>query len=89
MQITMYEQMKRNSCLFSALHTLNHMAGERDPICTSSDIAEHAGTNPVVVRGVLGKLCEAGLLTSEKDHSGGWQLAKLEDAHAIAQPIET
>ncbi len=43
---------------------------------TSADIAEHAGTNPVVVRRVLGKLRQAGLLTSEKGHSGGWRLAR-------------
>ncbi|OED46895.1 Rrf2 family transcriptional regulator [Rhodobacteraceae bacterium (ex Bugula neritina AB1)] len=68
--------MKRNSRLSLALHTLSHMAGEPDRMRTSSDIAEHARTNPVVVRRVLGKLREAGLLTSEKGHSGGWQLAK-------------
>lgn len=73
--------MKRNSRLSLALHTLSHMAGEPGRMRTSADIADHAGTNPVVVRRVLGKLREAGLLTSEKGHSGGWQLAK--DAESI------
>lgn len=68
--------MKRNSRLSLALHTLSHMAGDPDRLRTSSDIAEHAGTNPVVVRRVLGKLREAGLLTSEKGHAGGWRLAR-------------
>lgn len=68
--------MKRNSRLSLALHTLGHMAGAPDQTQTSADIAEHAGTNPVVVRRVLGKLREAGLLTSEKGHAGGWRLAK-------------
>lgn len=68
--------MKRNSRLSLALHTLSHMAGEPERVRTSSDIAEHARTNPVVVRRVLGKLREAGLLISEKGHAGGWQLAK-------------
>lgn len=68
--------MKRNSRLSLALHTLSHMAGDPDRMRTSSDIAEHAGTNPVVVRRVLGKLREAGLLTSEKGHAGGWRLAR-------------
>ncbi|EEE36482.1 transcriptional regulator, BadM/Rrf2 family [Rhodobacteraceae bacterium KLH11] len=68
--------MKRNSRLSLALHTLSHMAGEPDRVRTSSDIADHAGTNPVVVRRVLGKLREAGLLTSEKGHAGGWRLAR-------------
>ncbi|MEP3666335.1 MAG: Rrf2 family transcriptional regulator, partial [Roseibium sp.] len=68
--------MKRNSRLSLALHTLSHMAGSPGRVRTSSDIAEHAGTNPVVVRRVLGKLREAGLLTSEKGHAGGWRLAR-------------
>ena len=67
--------MKRNSRLSLALHTLSHMAGDTDRVRTSADIADHAGTNPVVVRRVLGKLREAGLLTSEKGHAGGWKLA--------------
>ncbi|MEL6169012.1 MAG: Rrf2 family transcriptional regulator [Pseudomonadota bacterium] len=68
--------MKRNSRLSLALHTLSHMAGDPDRLRTSADIADHAGTNPVVVRRVLGRLREAGLLSSEKGHSGGWKLAK-------------
>ncbi|MEM9640955.1 MAG: Rrf2 family transcriptional regulator [Pseudomonadota bacterium] len=68
--------MKRNSRLSLALHTLSHMAGDPTRVRTSSDIAEHAGTNPVVVRRVLGRLREAGLLTSEKGHAGGWLLAR-------------
>lgn len=68
--------MKRNSRLSLALHTLSHMAGDPDRVRTSADIADHAGTNPVVVRRVLGKLREAGLLNSEKGHAGGWKLAR-------------
>lgn len=68
--------MKRNSRLSLALHTLGHMAGEPERMRTSSDIADHAGTNPVVVRRVLGKLRDAGLLASEKGHAGGWRLAR-------------
>jgi len=68
--------MKRNSRLSLALHTLSHMAADPDRIRTSADIADHAGTNPVVVRRVLGNLRKAGLLTSEKGHTGGWRLAR-------------
>lgn len=75
------QQVKRNSRLSLALHTLSHMAGRPERVRTSSEIADHAGTNPVVVRRVLGKLREAGLLSSEKGHSGGWRLAK--PAHSI------
>ena len=76
--------MKRNSRLSLALHTLSHMAGEPDRVRTSADIADHAGTNPVVVRRVLGKLREAGLLTSEKGHAGGWRLAKTASSITLA-----
>ncbi|MEX0369104.1 MAG: Rrf2 family transcriptional regulator [Tateyamaria sp.] len=76
--------MKRNSRLSLALHTLSHMAGEPGRVRTSSDIADHAGTNPVVVRRVLGKLREVGLLSSEKGHAGGWQLAKSADSITLA-----
>ncbi|MEM6635604.1 MAG: Rrf2 family transcriptional regulator [Pseudomonadota bacterium] len=67
--------MKRNSRLALALHTLGHMAAD-DRVRTSSIIADHAGTNPVVVRRVLGKLREAGIVQSEKGPTGGWRLAR-------------
>lgn len=70
------QNLKPNSRLSLALHTLGHMAGEPDRVRTSADIADHAGTNPVVVRRVLGRLKKAGLLASEKGHAGGWWLAK-------------
>ena len=68
--------MKRNSRLSLALHTLGHMAGDPERMRTSADNADHTGTNPVVVRRVLGKLRDAGLLASEKGHAGGWRLAR-------------
>lgn len=76
--------MKRNSRLSLALHTLSHMAGDPARVRTSADIADHAGTNPVVVRRVLGRLREAGLLTSEKGHAGGWRLAKAPTRISLA-----
>ncbi len=51
------------------------MAGEPDRLRMSADIAEHAGTNPVAVRRVLGRLRKAGVLILEKGHAGGWRLA--------------
>ncbi len=76
--------MKRNSRLSLALHTLSHMAGDPDHVRTSVDIADHAGTNPVVVRRVLGRLREAGLLISEKGHAGGWRLARSPNLITLA-----
>ncbi len=68
--------MKRNSRLSLALHALGHMAAVPDRPCLSADIADHCETNAVVVRRVLGALREAGLVTSEKGHAGGWRLAR-------------
>lgn len=68
--------MKRNSKLALALHTLAHMVADPERSLTSAQIAEHSGTNPVVVRRVLGPLRAAKLLTSEKGHAGGWRLAR-------------
>ncbi len=76
--------MKRNSRLSLALHTLSHMAGDPTRLQTSAEIADHAGTNPVVVRRVLGRLREAGLLVSEKGHSGGWRLSKTPQDISLA-----
>ena len=76
--------MKRNSKLSLALHALAHMADEPERARTSADIAAHNGTNPVVVRRVLGLLRTAGLLTSEKGHAGGWRLARPADAITLA-----
>ena len=66
--------MKRNSRLSLALHALGHMSYRANSAQTSATIAEHAGTNPVVVRRVLGRLRTAGLVESERGHSGGWRL---------------
>ncbi|MEM9754349.1 MAG: Rrf2 family transcriptional regulator [Pseudomonadota bacterium] len=76
--------MKRNSRLALALHTLGHMAADPKRVRTSSHIADHAGTNPVVVRRVLGKLRKAGLLSSEKGHAGGWRLSRAPEAITLA-----
>ncbi|MEM7299440.1 MAG: Rrf2 family transcriptional regulator [Pseudomonadota bacterium] len=76
--------MKRNSRLSLALHTLSHMASAPEHWQTSADIAAHAGTNPVVVRRVLGKLRQANLLESEKGHAKGWRLARAPNEITLA-----
>ena len=60
------------------------MAHDADGTQTSSEIANHAGTNPVVVRRVLGKMCKAWLLTSERGHSGGWRLTQSSNEITMA-----
>ncbi len=41
---------------------------------TSDDLAQCLGTNPVVVRRTMGFLREAGIVTSDRGHAGGWRI---------------
>lgn len=66
--------MKRDSRLSSVLHALLHMAEQDGPL-TSEDLASCMRTNPVVVRRTMGLLREAGLVSSERGHAGGWRIA--------------
>ncbi|ARU03704.1 transcriptional regulator [Comamonas serinivorans] len=65
--------MKRDSRLSSALHALLHMA-EREGSITSEALAHCLGTNPVVVRRTMGYLRNAGIVTSDRGHAGGWRI---------------
>ncbi len=83
--------MKRDGKLSLALHALGHMAataaaGAR-PL-RSEDMAAHNGTNAVVVRRVLGRLREAGIVSSEKGHAGGWRLARDPAAVTVTEVQE-
>ncbi|MER2534154.1 MAG: Rrf2 family transcriptional regulator [Rhizobiaceae bacterium] len=66
--------MKRDSRLSSVLHAMLHMA-ERDEPMTSEVLAQCMDTHPVVVRRTMGLLREAGLVASERGHSGGWRIS--------------
>jgi DNA-binding IscR family transcriptional regulator len=66
--------MNRDSRLSSVLHALLHMAEHEAPM-TSEALAQCLGTNPVVVRRTMGLLREAGLVTSDRGHAGGWRIA--------------
>lgn len=66
--------MKRDSRLSSVLHALLHMA-EHDGPMTSEALGQCLGTNPVVVRRTMGLLREAGLVTAERGHAGGWRIS--------------
>lgn len=65
--------MKRDSRLSSVLHALLHMA-ERDGPMTSDELAKCLTTNPVVVRRTMGFLRDAGIVTSDRGHAGGWRI---------------
>lgn len=84
--------MRRDSRLSGVLHVLLHMA-EADGAMTSEGLARIMQTNPVVVRRILAGLRDAGFVSSEKGHGGGWQIAcdlasvTLRDVHlALGSP---
>jgi DNA-binding IscR family transcriptional regulator len=66
--------MRHDSRLSATLHALLHMA-EQDRPMTSGALAACMGTNPVVVRRTMAGLRDAGFVSSEKGHGGGWEIA--------------
>lgn len=66
--------MKLDSRLSSVLHLLLHMAHSDAPM-TSEALAACLQGSPVVVRRTLAGLRDAGFVSSERGHGGGWVLA--------------
>lgn len=66
--------MSLDSRLSSVLHLLLHLMEVKEAI-PSERLATALNSNPVVVRRTMAGLREAGLVTSEKGHGGGWRLA--------------
>ena len=66
--------MRRDGRLSGVLHVLLHMAEFEKPV-TSDRLALVMGTNPVVVRRIMGGLRDLGLVSSGKGHGGGWTLS--------------
>jgi DNA-binding IscR family transcriptional regulator len=84
--------MKPSSRLSDVLHVLLHLAHADAPV-TSEVLAVAMNTNPVVLRRLMVGLREAGFITSEKGHGGGWVMAAplervtLHDVHmALGAP---
>lgn len=67
--------MRQDHRLSRVLHVMIHLDRHRRH-ATSDEIAMMLRTNPVVVRRTLGGLKKSGLVSSEKGHGGGWQLAR-------------
>jgi DNA-binding IscR family transcriptional regulator len=66
--------MRYDSRLSGVLHVLLHMA-ELDRAVTSDMLSKTMGTNPVVIRRIMGGLRQQGYVRSDKGHGGGWRLA--------------
>ena len=61
------------------------MNADRLAPVTSEKLAQTMETNPVVVRRIFGGLRDAGFVTSEKGHGGGWRFACDPDKVTLAQ----
>ena len=68
--------MAANTRFATGVHILVLLAAEPGSLQTSTNLAEHLQTNPVVVRRVLSSLQRAELILSQKGPTGGSRLAK-------------
>jgi Rrf2 family protein len=67
--------MNKDTRLSGVLHVLLHLGQVTVPL-TSDVLANTMGTNPPVFRRTMAGLRNAGYVTSEKGHGGGWTLAR-------------
>jgi Rrf2 family protein len=67
------------------VHVLTLLAAAPGEPQTSELLALSAGSNPVHVRRVLGRLRQAGLVASRPGAKGGWQLVTAADETTLAE----
>lgn len=67
--------MNKDTRLSDVLHVLLHLSHAKEPV-TSETLAKSMGTNPAVFRRTMAGLREAGYVSSEKGHGGGWMLTR-------------
>lgn len=72
-----------------ALHILGFLTATDGKPLTSEILAETYGTNPVVVRRVLSKLKEAGLVLTQRGTGGGSVLARDSKGITLRQVFES
>jgi Rrf2 family protein len=70
--------MKISSRFTIAVHILSLITIERSTRCTSEYIAESVNTNPVIIRKVMGKLKNAGMIAIHRGLGGAELLKPLE-----------
>lgn len=86
--------MKISSRFTVAVHILTLIKLEREYTLTSSRIAESVNTNPVVIRRLMGKLKEAGLIDVSRGNTGVKLLKPLNqitlyDVYKAVEVVET
>lgn len=59
-----------------AIHVLSALAYHAGELVGSDDLAKSVGTNPSFLRGLIGKLKEAGLVETQMGKGGGTRLAR-------------
>lgn len=76
--------MSSNSRFAVSVHLLAALGwmGEQ---CTSAKLATSVNTNPVVVRRLLGRLVEAGLVEAHPGRRGGFELARAPESIDLAE----
>ena len=67
--------MNKDTRLSGVLHVLLHLSQVKAPL-TSEVLANTMGTNAPVFRRTMAGLRQAGYVSSEKRHGGGWKLAR-------------
>ena len=77
--------MAANTRFATGVHILVLLAAEPDSLQTSTSLAEHLNTNPVVIRRVLSSLQRADLIASHKGPTGGSRLAKPAKEISLAE----
>ncbi|MBJ6362823.1 Rrf2 family transcriptional regulator [Paenibacillus sp. GCM10012307] len=70
--------MKISSRFSIAVHILSLLATAKDAHCTSEWIADSVGTNPVIIRKIIGQLKKAGFVGVRAGTGGAFLLIGLE-----------
>ena len=68
--------MSKDRTFSTAIHILAALDHQHPKLLSSDDLSKGLKTNPVLIRRILSKLSQAGLIESIKGKGGGNQLAK-------------
>lgn len=72
----------------TAVHVLVALAWQRSELVSSDVLAQSVDTNPVVIRRLIGRLREAGLVRTETGAHGGATLARSPQQITLADVYE-